>query len=89
MSTYVNSNFIDKSTITLDAKKQFPEMDITDNVHLMGDWQNQDYTKMKAYTKVEVKADYIQIQISAYSLVEAWGVNLVDSGATVTSNEID
>ena len=64
-------------------------MDITDNVHLMGDWQNQDYTKMKSYTKVEVKADYIQIQISAYSLVEAWGVNLVDSGATVTSNEID
>ena len=44
--------------ITMDKYNLFPEIDITDNVVLMGDMNNQDTWLMKAYSVFEIQLDY-------------------------------
>jgi hypothetical protein len=39
----------------------FPKFEIAENVRLMGDYFDMDYSKMRSSTKLEVKADYYKI----------------------------
>jgi len=39
----------------------FPEIDITNNINLMGDIYNQDTQLMKAYSSFEVQINYYEL----------------------------
>ena len=43
---------------------------------------------MKAFTKVEIKADYIYMQISAYNLVKDWLIELEASGSEIETENL-
>lgn len=40
----------------------FPKMDILADINIMGDYNSQNYSNMKAYTQLELKADFFEIE---------------------------
>ena len=50
----------------------FPKLDISKSMHVMGDYNSNDYSQMKTSTKFEIKADFYQIQQEAYDRARAY-----------------
>ena len=50
----------------------FPKMDILKDISIMGDYHSQNYSNMKAYTKLELKADFYEIQKQALNKTNFW-----------------
>lgn len=50
----------------------FPKMDILKDISIMGDYHSQNYSNMKAYTKLELKADFYEIQKQALNKTDFW-----------------
>lgn len=48
----------------------WPELDITENVNVMGDMYNQDTLYMKAYSSFEIQIDYYQLMYEGKKQVE-------------------
>jgi hypothetical protein len=56
--------------VTQDKYGLFPEIDITENVNLMGDIDNQDKWLMKAYSQFDIQLDYLALQNKSMSMVD-------------------
>ena len=44
----------------------FPHINIADQINIIGDYFDTDYSKMKSSTKFEIKADFYKIQMDAW-----------------------
>lgn len=50
----------------------FPKMDILSDINIMGDYNSQNYSNMKAYTQLELKADFFEIEKQALNKTNFW-----------------
>jgi hypothetical protein len=43
----------------------FPQLKIQDDIHLIGNYFSTDYSKLKSYTKLELKVDMLEVYLEA------------------------
>jgi hypothetical protein len=58
-------NYYEKDQLILDKYALSPEIDITNDVNVMGDIYNQDTQLMKAYGSFEIQIDYYELMYKA------------------------
>ena len=66
LTNFTKIHYLDKNDLILkegeDDYTIFPQMDILSNISIMGDYHSQNYSNMKAYTQLELKADFYEIE---------------------------
>ena len=54
----------------MDKYGLFPEVDITNNVNVMGNYFSQDTELMKAYSTFEIQIDYLELVTESTKLIQ-------------------
>jgi len=81
----LKSKYYRLSDFTNDEKNIYPKLDIASDIKMMGNYFDQDYTKMKAYTEFSMKIDWYKVMKTAKDDVKTW-IASIQNYATVTAS---